>query len=330
MNRKDRIPKTRDRLLGDLDDHLFLLKEAFLLLRAGDEAYFKVLATELRTLVCLSSNTEGLLWRIVDKLRADDSVYIHSYGRFNLNHPLVIGLDFAEVPVYEGGQGDIRILPKKHSLKRIIKFHHAALVRGKPYTREEVIRASAQQIGSAHEDDGIDKYLIDLITTTFGELPSLYKILLCDAKLALTVGDNVLAAANLMSGYTKKIRRDISIPDINFDHPSDRSHDFEFTAEGLPKEGSIVLDLHLPNKNWINDNVTYHFPPHYIKKISIKCTKYFDREIEIIINGLTKKTIYVKSKIQSNEISNINVVITWNNINIKNLFKCCSCDRDKA
>ena len=49
-----RIPKTVERKLADLDDHLSLLDEGVRRLQAGESAYLKAISAELRVLVCYS------------------------------------------------------------------------------------------------------------------------------------------------------------------------------------------------------------------------------------------------------------------------------------
>ena len=61
MARSSRTPRTTAELLRALDDHQFLLRQSLRGLRESP-AYIKTLATELRTLVCIASGTEGLLW----------------------------------------------------------------------------------------------------------------------------------------------------------------------------------------------------------------------------------------------------------------------------
>jgi hypothetical protein len=67
MARSSRITRELPELLKALDDHQFLLRQNLHGL-AHDPAHIKILASELRTLTCLSSGTDGLLWRVADAL----------------------------------------------------------------------------------------------------------------------------------------------------------------------------------------------------------------------------------------------------------------------
>ena len=162
MSRNNRQGKTPARKLRDLDDHLHLLRESLIKLAAGDSAYLKSLAAELRVLACKSSGTEGLLWRVIDEYKMDDRVHVHLAGNVNRNHPLAQKLHFSFAAVTPAGQGDPRIPARHWSLRQIIKEIEAVLVAGEGHTHENLIRAVAQQMGSAHEDEGVDPHLVQL------------------------------------------------------------------------------------------------------------------------------------------------------------------------
>jgi len=136
MARKNRILKTLERKLSDLDDHLYFLKESLAKLSKGDIAYLKTLAVELRVLVCKASGTEGLLWRIIDELHLHDAVHIHLAGNLDRDHPLAKGLQFSFVPVLRAGQCDPRLPPANYHLKAIIKECEAIVISGNGYTHE--------------------------------------------------------------------------------------------------------------------------------------------------------------------------------------------------
>src|SRR5438034_6680275 len=141
MTKIPRIPKSLQRKVADLDDHLYLLAEGRSRLASGEEAFLKSLAAELRVLVCHSSGTEGLVWRLAEELAVADSVHVHVAGRVNRAHPLSQGLTFAFVPILPAGQGDPRLPPAHCSLRAIIKQCEAVFVSARGYTHEELIKA---------------------------------------------------------------------------------------------------------------------------------------------------------------------------------------------
>jgi hypothetical protein len=79
MSKNKRIPKTLSQKLDDLDAHLFIIRDHLSKLNESS-SHLKILSAELRTLVCRSSGTEGLLWRLVDELKIDDRIFLHVPG----------------------------------------------------------------------------------------------------------------------------------------------------------------------------------------------------------------------------------------------------------
>lgn len=205
MTRRNRINKTIAQKLSDLDDHLFLLRENLHRLNEGD-AYLKIISAELRVLVCFSSGREGLLWRLVDDFDVSDLVHLHVAGNVNKEQPLAKGLHFAIVPLQRAGYGDPRLPPHYYSLKEIMKKQEAVYIAGKGLSHEYLIKAVAQQMGSAHEDEGIEPVLVELGEIFIGGVQPYVSTLSLDAELILEVGERVLEKAEKELGFTRKRR----------------------------------------------------------------------------------------------------------------------------
>lgn len=193
-NKKDRVSKTLEQKVLDLDAHLYLLRIHLYSLRES-ASHLKAIATELRTLLCRSSGTEGLLYRLIHELSVDDSINLHVPGDLIQDHPLVQGLQFAIVPIKRGGQGPVEIQPEDHSFRGVIRYAQALVAVGKPLTHEYLIKAVAQQMGSAHEDEGIEPALAQLSGIFVDGVEPFVEILCMDAELTLEVGERVLEAA---------------------------------------------------------------------------------------------------------------------------------------
>jgi hypothetical protein len=118
-----------------------------------DDTHLKIISAELRVLVCLSSRREGLLWRLLDDFDVSDLVHLHVAGNVNKEHPLAKGLHFAIVPLQRAGYGDQRLPPLYYPLKEIMKKQEAVYIAGTGLSHEYLIKAIAQQMGSAHEDE---------------------------------------------------------------------------------------------------------------------------------------------------------------------------------
>ncbi len=194
ISSKDRIPKSIEQKLSDLDAHMYLLRQQLHMLR-NSKSHLKVIAAELRTLVCKSSGTEGLLWRLTDELKVSDLVALHLPGKLNQDHPLVHQLNFMLVPIYRAGKGHPRLVPRNYSLRKVIKDAEALVALGKPLTHEYLIKAVAQQMGTAHEDDALEPALTQLSEIFVNGVEPYLEVLAMDAELTLEVGERVLKVA---------------------------------------------------------------------------------------------------------------------------------------
>jgi len=202
MSRRNRIPKALSHKFDDLDAHLFIVREHLGKLNES-ASHMKVLSAELRTLLCWSSGTEGLLWRLVEELSIDDRIYLHVPGDLIEDHPLSQGLQFMIVPIQRGGKGDPRLTPYHYSFKEVIKERQALIAGGKPFKHEYLIKAIAQQMGSAHEDDGLEQMLIDLKSIFVNGVEPYNSVIATNAELTLEIGERVLEKAEKHQNYKR-------------------------------------------------------------------------------------------------------------------------------
>lgn len=202
---KKRISKSLLTQLSDLDDHLYLLRQHLLGL-GEDQAYLKALSAELRVLVCFSGGTEGLLWRMVDRVNVPDAVELQLAGNVNVNHPLAAGLSLVFVPIQRAGFGHPALPPNLYSLRKVIKRSEAVFVLGKGISHEHLIKAVAQQMGSAHEDNDIELSLATLNQMFINGTQPYIPIFATDSQLVLQVGERVLSAAEGSLGFRRKVR----------------------------------------------------------------------------------------------------------------------------
>ena len=251
MTRQDRPRKTLARKLRDLDDHLHFLKESLLKLATGDLAYLKPMAAELRVLVCKSSGTEGLLWRLAEELNLSDVVHVHLAGNLDREHPLAQRVQFIIAPVLPAGKGDPRLAPGHYSLRAIIKECEALVVSGKGYSHESLIRAVAEQMGSAHEDDGVAPHLIELSSTLISNRPALVGVLSSDAVLVLEVGERALSEADGKHEFARTRRAPLAVPDTTQIFLA-RSHteDFESAPPTVAAAGTIIFRVDHEHADW--------------------------------------------------------------------------------
>lgn len=208
MSRKNRIPRTLSEKLRSLDDHTYLLRQT-LHAMFEDSSHLKVLSAELRTLICYSSGTEGLLWRLVDELQVSDAIDLHLAGSVDPDHPLARGLKFAIVPIFRAGQGDPRLPPAQYSFRKVIQACEAVFISGKGLKHEYLIKAVSQQMGTAHEDDGLEPSLVDLGEIFINGVQPYVPVLRTDAELALQVCERVLDEAAVSHGYQRVERAEL-------------------------------------------------------------------------------------------------------------------------
>jgi len=188
-----------------LDDHLYLLRHNVLCLQK-DDAHLKAVAAELRVLVCFSSGTEGLLWRMVESMNVSDAVELQLAGNIDGSHPLAKGLTFAFVPIQRAGLGPPELPPRSYSLRKVIKRCEAIFVTGKGLTHEYLIKAIAEQMGSAHEADALELPLVTLRQMFITGTQPYVSILALVSELALEVGERVLSKAEGSLGFKRKTR----------------------------------------------------------------------------------------------------------------------------
>lgn len=215
MAKSSRVLRTIEELLIALDDHQYLLRNALYGLRE-DAAHIKALATELRTLICLSSGTEGLLWRVADELNVSDVVELQVAESVNRDHPLVRGLDIWSLPMQRPGEGPPAPPAERCRLRDVIKNCEAiyvAQLSDRLFTHELLIGAIAGQMGGAHEAEGLDHSLVRLNNFLINHQQLYVGVLVFDAELTLQVGERVLDHAERHRGF-KRVRRSPGYGDV--------------------------------------------------------------------------------------------------------------------
>ena len=312
MSHKVRHQKTLARKLRDLEDHLHFLNESLVKLVAGDEAYIKPLAAELRVLVCKASGTEGLLWRILDELKMPDAVHVHLAGNLDRAHPLARELQFVFAPVCRAGYGDPGLVPGHYSLRRIIKECEALVVSGIGYTHENLIRAVAEQMGSAHEDDGAAPHLIELSGIIVSNQPALIQVLMSNAELALEVGERALSDAESRGRFVRQSRPSVSVSGQRASFtPRLQSADFENAPATLSREGTVMFLVNHPHADWRTNSNAYDFGLFSKGGLEVKAAKHPDRTMEVSVRGLGESIIGTRQAIPHTGQPAVMVGFTW-------------------
>ena len=207
MARKLRIPKPIERRLSDLDSHLWILREQLHALHEED-ARLKVLSAELRVLVCHSDRTDGLLFRLCKELGVSDELSVQAAGGVDKDDPINRGLQFHITPLSRAGFGHPALPVTKMSFEEIITMHEAVYIGGEGLTHDYLIKAISQQMGSAHEDEGIDIPIARLDEFLMNGMQPYVLILATDADLALEIGERVLEEAERTGVFKRSSRGD--------------------------------------------------------------------------------------------------------------------------
>jgi hypothetical protein len=208
MKRNMGFPKSLLEKIEALDDHQFLLRENLHSLQ-NDLAHAKAISAELRVLACYSSGTEGLLWRLASELGVPDFLELQVAAAYNRNHQLNYALHFATVPCFRPGTGPPEIPVSVVSLKDLIKRYEAIFLQtltDRMITHEYIIKAVAQQLGLAHEDDHLEPSLFALSKIFINGVHPYIPVLAMDSELVLQISERVLDHASAMLGYRRKSR----------------------------------------------------------------------------------------------------------------------------
>ena len=209
MARSSRVARTTEELLEALDHHQYLLRNALYGLQE-DLAHIKTLSTELRTLICESSGTEGLLWRLVDENNVSDVVDLHVAESVNRDHSLNRGRDIWQLPMRRPGDGPPAPPLTQIRLRDVIKRCEAiyvAQVADRVFTHELLIGAIAGQMGGAHEAEGLDHSLVRLNSILVNHTHLYVGVLAFDAELTLQIGERVLDHAERCRNFRRARRR---------------------------------------------------------------------------------------------------------------------------
>jgi hypothetical protein len=91
-----------------------------------------------------------------------------------------------------------------HSFRTVIKVAEAVVAAGKTYTHELLIKAIAQQLGTAHESEDVEIGLATMEAIFINGVNPFVPVLILDAELVLEVGERVLAAAEARGLFRRK------------------------------------------------------------------------------------------------------------------------------
>lgn len=223
-----------------------------------DAAYIGDLATRLRALICFVSGGEGLLWRLVERLGVDDTVF-------------------------PSGQ-HVPLFPL--SVRDRIKNQMAFFVDGVTVTHEELIKRIASDMGLAHDLDGVTPFIAKLNAMMAGDAQMYFEPLVDDACLTLEIGERVIRAA-VESGYVRK-REEAKAPDrepisnLRFLHVLDVPK----VTQDHPE--NTVYILFLANNIDLSrvEDAPWTFAPQTLGSITVYCEITRRYKLRVRVSGL--------------------------------------------
>lgn len=287
-----RFEKTLERNLNDLEEHLFFLRDEFAKTVGGDNAYSKKISSTLRTLICMSDRTEGLLWRVAESIGADDTIEIQAFEGIDENNSIAQSLSFALVPFCRPGEGALPIDAQRLSLKKFIKTFSALYYEKKSYTHEALIKYIAQQMGSAHEAEGVDPFLIELSAISYSHKPALVNFLLTHAEFTLEVGEKVLKFAAAKAMFRRQVRPPIAIPSAVTKAFLFLEGDNFVGREEIKSDQDVCFVARAPSGDWEDDGFGYNFGNMTARRVLCALEKYGDGTIEMKI--YSSMCIYIR------------------------------------
>ncbi len=187
------------------------------------------------------------------------------------------------------------------------------MVSGDGYTHENLIRAVAEQMGSAHEDEGVEPHLIELSETLISDQTALNTVLMSEADLILEVGERVLDEAKQNLDFKRKSRPEIAIPSqAAKSYADDHTTDFEGGASPLPSEGTVVFWVNHSHTDWKTNAYGYNFGLFKQGSLSIHTVKHSDKTMEVLVEGLAEDILSTRKPIPSSDQPRVMVAFTWN------------------
>jgi hypothetical protein len=156
--RPQKFPKTLLRRAHDCEAHIKFLSETLDKSLEDDPVYYKQVAAELRVLVADKAPKNRILIKLMSDLQVSISINlpIHPPHKWE-----IIGKD-KQIEDYN----------KPIPIKLFCEKGLVCILKGEPYSNNELIRLIAQQEGSSHESSHIDKALAMSHSIHFGGVPS--------------------------------------------------------------------------------------------------------------------------------------------------------------
>jgi hypothetical protein len=311
------IPKSRLQLVNALEHDLYLLSRTLGDLSLGDAAFLRLLAGQLRSLICTTSGLTGLLWRVCDEFDVSDTVQIRYAGKVDKSNPLARGMYYCSAIFSTGGNGPDAVPLANHSLKEHIREHEAAYIDGVSLSHEDLITELGSRMGVGHEAPGVSRELAKLNSVLIGNVQPYFHILEADALLTLEVGERAIQSAiaqkyvrqrppsNLTSSQSLTSTRFVSTLDV----PS---------TPMSSNEGTILFVLQLsgiPVERRFEQPV--RFPPFTQGPVTVWAEVSRRRRVSVFSSGLPLPNFGFDFPLPDPLPESLAIVIAWDGMRVK-------------
>jgi len=313
------ISKTLHQELNALEDHAEIVRDALLSLRRGSGGRIRLIATELRNLVCYSSGVDGLAWRLLRRFGVSDEVEL--FGPQNTgssNVPASGQLVFDYQPILISQPQGFAATSYSRSLEILIKQDQAVSVRGQSITYERLIKSIAEQMGTGHEPPGIERQLADINSILMDNEHVYFPIFQALGYLTLHVVERILQAAARSDQYRRLQANPIDLPLADCGTES-LQHQLPAPARELHSDtGGFAFVVGLPtDQRWRERGQRVRFPPVQSGGVRVQAWKTRRDRFVVRIDGLLVPNFECNRPVPPLPGENFLLAVSWNRLDIQ-------------
>jgi hypothetical protein len=288
------VPKTLSDKLRDLEDHLYLLEQDLRGLEAGEVAHLRGMSVELRALVCYSSRTEGLLWRVCEELGVEPLVFLHEIiDTTDSPHAATRRMRFSRIA--SAGCGRPYRPVRAYSLRDLLKNREAVFVAGRSVTHERLIKWAAEN------------------AVWINGVQPLVQILDSDALAVLEAGETIITLAVELGPYARF--REPAPRRLNPSYPRQLNL-AQFPgpiAEPLNEQTwTQLVALEADDPEWAAAPREYRFPPMKAGSTVVQVTKHADATLSVRIEFQKSGVVDVRVPLPAGVKGDCVLALAWN------------------
>lgn len=300
-------------LLSALESSLNSLRKSIADLYDGDAGEVTNLSRLLRNLVCESSGTKGLLWRVMKNVVTDDFIDVPDMKK-NLDENPKSRFAAIFIPLMDHGKWQLNGIPlEKRSLKDYIENGVAIRLLSQDsvlqtFSPDKVIITVANKMGS-HVDAKIPDFLATLASLKMGKTSTLVRLIASYSMLVAEIGERVLK--NAESQGFKRQRKPIILPTNSLAHTA-LNFNLDLPESGLQDIDHIQLPLRISSYQAAKENnPPYHIGDEGTDKMMVSVFVSRSVDIEVNVNVDKSKLLKFVFPYPRSEKTVFNLDIVW-------------------